>query len=392
MVSLGFHFASFPAHAQTVKHSPHPLSRPGIVCALGTEPRAVWKGALSGISPGMRRCEGVLPEGASCPFGFVDLPDENALSAADRCTALLFAAAEQIRPELEALLSHTAPERIGVVLGTSNSTMEEFTVNPVRIDMATPAHALRARLGLAGPAFSISTACSSGAKAFASARRLLEADICDAVLVGGTDSFSRIVLCGFHALESIDCEPMRPFGLGRAGINLGEGAALFILYRAGDAPLRLLGIGESSDAYHLTAPHPEGLGAEDAMRAALSDAGLAPADIGYINLHGTGTPLNDRMESLAVSRVFGLETPCSSTKPLTGHTLGAAGAVEAALSALMLLQDGDALLPHFLPGERDPALPPLHLVSPGERAPVRAVLSNSFAFGGSNAALVLAKA
>lgn len=342
----------------------------------------------------MRPCEGVLPDGERCPFGFVDLPAGDAASAGDRCSALLFAAAEQIRPEIEALLSRTVPERIGVVLGTSNSTMEEFTSNPVRIDMATPAHALRAHLGLAGPAFSISTACSSGAKAFASARRLLEADVCDAVLVGGTDSFSRIVLCGFHALESIDCEPMRPFGLDRAGINLGEGAALFILHRDGEAPLRLLGVGESSDAHHFTAPHPEGRGAEDAMRAALSDARLSPSDIGYINLHGTGTPLNDRMESLAVARVFGLETPCSSTKPLTGHTLGAAGAIEAALSALMLLHNGDggALLPHFLSGERDPALPPLHLVTPGERAPVRAVLSNSFAFGGSNAALVLAKA
>lgn len=373
-----------------MKHSFPSLSRPGIVCALGADPLDVWKGALSGISPGMRPCEGILPGGVACPFGFADVPDLPQGTA--RCSALLLAAARQIRPEIEALLAHTRPERIGIVVGTSNSTMEEFTANPVRVDMATPAHALRSFLGLRGPAFSISTACSSGAKAFASARRLLEADVCDAVLVGGTDSFSRIVLCGFHALESIDCGPMRPFGLGRAGINLGEGAALFVLGRDETAPLRFLGIGESSDAHHLTAPHPEGRGAEAAMRAALSDAGLAPSDIGYINLHGTGTPLNDRMESLAVSHVFGPETPCSSTKPLTGHTLGAAGTIEAALSALMLLQDGDALLPHFLPGALDPELPALHLVAPGERASVDAVLSNSFAFGGSNAALVLAKA
>ncbi len=206
---------------------------------------------------------------------------------------------------------------------------------------------LRRRCGLEGPAVAVSCACASSAKAFGSARRMLEAGLIDAALVGGVDSLCLTTLYGFHSLQLSSPAPCRPFDVARDGISIGEGAALALLERApddldGDSVL-LLGVGESSDAYHMSAPHPEGLGARRAMCAALVSAALDPGDIDYINLHGTGTPSNDRSESHAVTSVFGPTTPCSSTKGATGHTLGAAGALEAVISAL-------AVKNGFMPG------------------------------------------
>src|SRR6202040_3291263 len=199
---------------------------------------------------------------------------------------------------------------------------------------------LRQRCGLQGPAVVVSSACSSSAKVFGSARRMMEAGLIDAALVGGVDSLCLTTLYGFHSLQLSSPAPCRPFDVARAGISIGEAAAFAFLERApddldGDSVL-LLGIGESSDAYHMSAPHPEGLGARRAMQAALTSAALESGDIDYINLHGTGTPSNDRSESQAVTGVFGPTTPCSSTKGATGHTLGAAGALEAVISALAI--------------------------------------------------------
>ena len=371
------------------------LSTPGLVCSLGLDRETILRRALAGDTSGMVPLEGVLPDGLATPFGAVALPPEalSAPGAASRCEAMIFAAADQIAAEIEALRARVPAHRIGIVLGTSNSTMEEFTSSLDIIDMAAPACALKARLGLSGPAFCVSTACSSSAKAFASARRLVTGGVCDAVLVGGVDSMARVVVNGFHALESMSTELAAPLMQDRRGINLGEAAAIFILER-NRGPVALLGVGESSDAYHLTAPHPDGLGAEASMRAALRDAHLAPSDIDYVNLHGTGTPYNDSMEALAVARVFGdAIPPCSSTKPMTGHTLGAAGALEIALCHLLLAHAPDRLLPHVAGGTFDPALPaiPLATTAPAPR-PVRTILSNSFAFGGSNATIVVGTA
>ena len=195
---------------------------------------------------------------------------------------------------------------------------------------------------------------------------------------------------GFAALEAVSNEICNPFSRNRAGINIGEGAALFVLSRE-PAELRLAGWGESSDAYHISAPHPEGVGAEMSVRQALADAGLTPGDIGYLNLHGTATRLNDAMEALVVDRVFGRELPCSSTKALTGHMLGAAGSCEAAFVALSLL-GGGTLPPHLWDGEHDPDLPPIALVDArGARSDSRYMMSCSYAFGGSNIALILGR-
>jgi 3-oxoacyl-[acyl-carrier-protein] synthase-1 len=252
---------------------------------------------------------------------------------------------------------------------------------------------LRRRCGLEGPAVAVSCACASSAKAFGSARRMLEAGLIDAALVGGVDSLCLTTLYGFHSLQLSSPAPCRPFDVARDGISIGEGAALALLERApddldGDAVL-LLGVGESSDAYHMSAPHPEGLGARRAMRAALASAMLDPGDIDYINLHGTGTPSNDRSESHAVASVFGPTTPCSSTKGATGHTLGAAGALEAVISAL-------AVKNGFMPGgvhtaTIDPTLTALY-IRDNRRASMLRVMSNSFGFGGTNCSLILGRA
>jgi 3-oxoacyl-[acyl-carrier-protein] synthase-1 len=252
---------------------------------------------------------------------------------------------------------------------------------------------LRRRCRLEGPAVAVSCACASSAKVFGSARRMIEAGLIDAALVGGVDSLCLTTLYGFHSLQLSSPTPCRPFDVARDGISIGEAAAFALLERApadldGDSVL-LLGIGESSDAYHMSAPHPEGLGARRAMLAALAVAALEPGDIDYINLHGTGTPSNDRSESQAVTSVFGPTTPCSSTKGATGHTLGAAGALEAVISALALKND---LMPGGVHTKKiDPTLT-AHYIRDNRRAPVARVLSNSFGFGGTNCSLVLGRA
>jgi 3-oxoacyl-[acyl-carrier-protein] synthase I len=252
---------------------------------------------------------------------------------------------------------------------------------------------VRKRCQLEGPAVAVSCACASSAKAFGSARRMIEAGLIDAAVVGGVDSLCLTTLYGFHSLQLSSSTPCRPFDVARDGISIGEAAAFALLERVpqsldGDSVL-LLGIGESSDAYHISAPHPEGLGARRAMQAALAAALLEPGDIDYINLHGTGTPSNDRAESQAVTSVFGPTTPCSSTKGATGHTLGAAGALEAIISALALEND-------LMPGgvhtaTIDPTLTALYLKE-NRRASVTRVLSNSFGFGGTNCSLIFGRA
>jgi 3-oxoacyl-[acyl-carrier-protein] synthase I len=249
---------------------------------------------------------------------------------------------------------------------------------------------LREALGLRGPAASVCTACSSSAKAIAAGARMIHAGVIDAALVGGVDSLCLTTLYGFHSLQLTAPAACRPFDVARDGLSIGEAAAFLLLERIGTSSkpqeLWLLGIGESSDAHHMSSPHPQGAGARLAMQAALDSARLPAGSVDYINLHGTGTPSNDAAESLAVEAVFGAQTPCSSTKGATGHTLGAAGALEAVLSAL-------ALRAQVLPGglntrQPDPALHVNYLLE-NRSAPLRRVLSNSFGFGGANCSLLI---
>lgn len=383
------------------------LQAPGVVCAAGHDLAALREAVFADQPSGVASNGAVWP-GHELHLGSVhaELPSVAALPLQQRSrnNALLLAALAQIRPQVDAAIARHGAHRVGVVLGTSTSGVGESEAAIAALardgalpagfrveqqELGSPALMLAGLLGLSGPHYVVSTACSSGAKALASGARLLRAGLCDAVLVGGVDALCAMTVAGFTALDSVDAARCRPMSATRSGINIGEGAALFVLSREPSA-VRLSGWGESSDAHHISAPEPGGRGALAAMREALDRAGLVPADIGYLNLHGTATPQNDAMESRAVAELFGLSLPCSSTKPLTGHALGAAGAIEAAIAWLTVAGDGRLPVHHF-DGQRDAELPPIALVAPGQRlaAAPRHVMSNSFAFGGNNATLVL---
>ncbi len=318
------------------------------------------------------------------------------------------AAVNQIRTNIDAAIAHFGVRRVAVVIGTSTSGIAESEpairqwVRTSEVpsyydyglqEMGATAQFVAKVLGVQGPAYGISTACSSGAKALASARRLIRAGICDAVIAGGVDTLCQLTVHGFSSLEAVSDSPCNPFSKNRNGINIGEGAALFLV-TADTCGVELKGVGEGTDAYHISAPDPTGAGAIRCMTEALKDGFVAPAEVGYVNLHGTATPLNDQMESQAMFEVFGSETWCSSTKPFTGHTLGAAGAVEAGICWLALEAKADPLLPvHIWDGVVDPDLPPLKLVASDSKLEgvLRYALSNSFAFGGNNISLLLGR-
>jgi 3-oxoacyl-[acyl-carrier-protein] synthase-1 len=297
------------------------------------------------------------------------------------------------------------PERIAVVIGTSTSGIEQceraYCERDARsgalpawfreretLNLFSVADFVQRYLGLQGPAATISTACSSSAKAFASAARMMQAGYADAAVVGGVDSLCLTTLHGFGSLGLLSREPCRPCDAARDGISIGEAAGFALLERTGAAGVALAGYGESSDAHHLSSPDPEGEGAFLAMRAALGRAAVAPGEVDYVNMHGTGTLTNDRIEDRAISRLFGDATPCSSTKGWTGHTLGAAGITEAVISVLCLEA---GLVPGSLNVRQvDPALASRIVVEPDSR-PLRCVVSNSIGFGGSNCSLLFAR-
>ncbi|SDJ22045.1 beta-ketoacyl-[acyl-carrier-protein] synthase family protein [Variovorax sp. OV700] len=298
--------------------------------------------------------------------------------------------------------------RIALILGTSTSSIGEtelaytqldadglFPENQRRAAVHTP-HSLamfvQQVLGLTGPSETISTACSSSAKVFASAERLIRLGLADAAVVGGVDTLCGSVLFGFNSLELVSNEPCRPFDAGRKGISLGEAAGFALVERVQDeagAPLRLLGYGEASDAHHMSTPHPEGLGAERALDEALARAGLAPDAIDYINMHGTASQKNDEVEGALVARRFPARTHASSTKGFMGHTLGAAGIVESVIS-LLAIERG--LMPGTVnTNQLDAGFGPQIRLQPAH-GEVRYALTNSFGFGGNNCSLVFGKA
>ncbi len=384
------------------------LSELGLVCSLGTGQQLVREGLFGPAPSGVKTTDFYAPD-RPLALGRVDavMPslEDAAVDFHSRNNALVSLALAQIRPAVDAAIARFGPARIGVVIGTSTSGIGEAELAIDELvkagalrpgyhytmqELGSPARFIAATLGTRGPTCVISTACSSSAKALASAARWLEAGLVDAVIAGGADSLCRFTIAGFSALESVSAERCNPMSKNRNGINIGEAATLFLVTRE-SGPVRLAGWGETSDAHHLSSPEPSGKGAAAAMRQALARAQLSAKDVGYVNLHGTATPQNDAMESRAVDAVLGLDVPSSSTKPLTGHTLGAAGALEAALCWLTLTDKDNRLPPHWFDGERELELPQLRLVQPGEQGRVRAALSNSFAFGGSNASLALVR-
>jgi 3-oxoacyl-[acyl-carrier-protein] synthase I len=387
------------------------LSHLGLTCSLGSDAQSILDGVLCGSTRGMLQSEEFSP-GRRWVVGKVTatLPEIGHVPPhlRSRNNQLLLEALGPLRAPIARAIERYGRQRIAVVLGTTTSGIAEAEgafverergagLPPAfdyrQMELGNPAEFLALELGLAGPALSVSTACSSSANALLSARRLLRLGLCDAAVAGGVDTLSRFTVAGFAALEASSPELCNPMSKNRKGINIGEGAALFLM-TAEAGPVRLAGGGASSDAHHVSAPDPEGHGAIAAMGAALLDARLAPDAIDYLNLHGTATQQNDAAESRAVQRVFGGELHASSTKPLSGHALGAAAALELGFCWLLLgrYNPERRLPPHVFDGEHDPDLPRLRLVAPGARAErLTRIMSNSFGFFGSNATLILEK-
>lgn len=382
----------------------------GIICALGASKAEVLSAWLAGRSS-QATPPAWLNTGIPAICVKADLPSIPADLQRYNCrnNRLLLAALRQIRPAVDSAIERYGRQRIGLVLGTSTSGIAEgeAAVSQLLAGGQLPAeyHYKQQELGgateflarylnILGPAYTVSTTCSSSANALASARRLLRLNLCDAVLVGGADALCQTTLQGFSALGALSPNRCNPFSKHRNGTVIGEGAALFLMTRE-PAPIALLGVGASADAYHISAPRPDGSCAFIAMQGALRDAGLAAEQVDYLNLHGTATLQNDAMESRAVAALFGAGTACGSSKPATGHCLGAAGAIEAGLCWLLLsAASGETRLPpHLWDGEADPELPALGFVGLDKPRPKRLqyCLSNSFSFGGNNVSLLIGR-
>ncbi len=371
----------------------------GMACSLGTSKEDIWRGLLSGDTSGVAR------------RFFYDMERHIALINGEHRNINYISdlALESIAPAIEKAISKFGKTRVAVLNGTCYKG-SNATVNALRIYRETgkfpddcklevlqadyPAKFIAKKFGIEGMTISHSTACASSVSAMISAKKMFEAGMCDAAIVGGTDVISDTIMLGFSALEAISPDLCNPFSVNRSGTTLGEGAAFFLLANGDEFSFdsRIVGIGESADASHMTAPIESGEGAKKAMTLALANAGLKSDDIDYLNLHGTGTKLNDAMESIAVSSIFPDTLPVSSTKPLTGHVLGAAGALELAFCCLALSSKNKEkfLPPHIWDGVFDPALPHLNFIPKGTKYNrLKRCMSNSFAFGGYNASVIV---
>ena len=401
------------------RRNPHiaalPVTACSVLSACGCGTRSLHEALLTGEHR-LQRCELIDLEFPAYvgEIPTVRLPQLDARLAAfsTRNTRIALAVLDQeedgVRAAVQRAVARYGAERVGVIIGTSTSGIYEteaaytwreqhqalpadFSFVNRHIWSAT-ARFLQQELHLEGPCYAVSTACSSSSKTLASAQRLIVNGVCDAVLTGGVDSLCHMTLHGFKSLDIMSAKPCTPLDRDRCGISLGEAGGLLLLERPQPdhaGCVQLLGCGESSDAYHMTAPHPEGRGAIAAMQQALAQAGLAASDIDYVNLHATGTLLNDRAEMAAMAGVFAADMCCSGTKGLTGHTLGAAGAVESIVTWLSLKHG-------FMPGtcglqQVDEAFACNVLKDSMNDVSVRIAMNNNFGFGGNNTSLILGR-
>lgn len=397
------------------------LSVPGVICGAGSSIEKVWESCITGNRDGIKRVTAI----GGSEFYAGKIEDSLLSEVSDarydmRIIRILDKALSQIKQTVDKVKAKYGSERIAVCIGACDNGSEfslaghrEYFANGTfpadyKLDIQSadyPAAFIKEKCGLTGPAFVFATACSSSASAMIKARDLILSGLCDAAIAGGVDIASDTVLLGFDSLEAVSDEKTNPFSKNRKGITLGEAAALFVVSKDADdvsentngISIKLLGAGESADASHMTAPLEDGSGAAQAIREALEDSGLKPEDIDYLNLHGTGTHLNDAMESKAVKTVFGDyadSLPVSSTKPLMGHTLGASGAIELAICSHALRNSETKKLPvHVWDGEFDPELPRLNFVKSGDvcKEEIKIAMSNSFGFGGCNISLIIGK-
>jgi 3-oxoacyl-[acyl-carrier-protein] synthase I len=375
-----------------------------LACAQGVDSKAVARAIFSG-NPRPVSGSWTLMGGRTVPAGALGFDLSADLPGETRTNRLAAHLLRELAPFAAAAIERCGPKRVAVLIGSSTSGIEEATGHlatrrrtgafPTGFNINrqllgdTSAHVTELT-GARGPCWTVSTACTSGAKAIAAGVRLIETGLADAVICGGVDTLADLTLNGFAALESVSAGVCNPFSVNRDGISIGEGGALFVVSRD-SGPWRLAGWGESSDAHHISAPDPSGAGAEIAVREALAAPLLAPDAIAHVHAHGTATRLNDQMEAGLINRLFGPERTTSSTKPLTGHTLGAAGAIQAAIS--LLAMEAGRYPPHLWDGDADPELPPVRLAGTDEHAerPLDHMLSLSFAFGGNNIALALSR-
>ncbi|MGE4606155.1 MAG: beta-ketoacyl-ACP synthase [Myxococcota bacterium] len=386
----------------------------GMINALGSGAEEIWPRLLAGDQSGFAVREDLVP-GHRLVVGEIAKPLASVPKRferyASRNSEILLATLEQLEKPISDALANFDRDRIGVVIGTSTSGVCEaeaairhrhqtgeltHSFHYDQLEFGGTANFVADWVGVDGPTYAISTACSSGARALATARSLLTLGICDAVIAGASDSLCGLTASGFSSLQVVSAEITNPYSVNRSGMTLGEGAALFLCVRDSGG-IQLAGVGESTEAHHMSAPDPDGRGAEQAMRGALLDAQLSGDAIRYVNLHGTGTQLNDSMEAAAVERTFSASPSssssphCSSTKSLIGHTLGAAGAIEAGFCWLTLLHataDGMELIPHVFDGVPDPDIRTPPLVTPATRVLFGPTMTNSFGFGGNNCSLI----
>ena len=398
------------------------FSRPQVLCSAGSNLKELWQSVTTGNQSGIKKVQTIDKN-----VFYAARIDDSLLSqkSSSRYDSRIMRIEEKCLSQLENEISHIkklfSPERIAVCTGSCdngtelslNAHKEFFNSNHFPKNYSLEAQGadyvstfISEKYNLKGPSLTFSTACSSSAAAIVKATEMIQSDLCDAVICGGIDIASDTALMGFNSLEAISSEITNPFSKNRHGITLGEGAAFFILSRTQlfpDENIKILGYGESADAYHITTPDPEGNGAFSSMQKALEKAQIAPEQIDYLNLHGTGTKFNDSMEAKAVSKLFkNYPVPASSTKSITGHTLGASGAIEAVISYLTI-KNNTSSKEITLPVQvwdkiYDPEIPKLNLIDPStpsakktEQIPIQkisTVMSNSFAFGGANTSLI----
>ncbi|WP_105902248.1 beta-ketoacyl-[acyl-carrier-protein] synthase family protein [Vibrio gangliei] len=392
----------------TVPNQPVYIHACGSHSALGWNADMIHQHLQAGSTPNMQLSRDWLNDGSETVVGVAagPLPEISEQFAHQNThnNRLTLSALLQMDEPIQKAIKEYGADRIAVIVGTSTSGIsdgeqaisqwQQSQQLPQHFDyhqqeMANTSRFIAEYYGITGPNYTISTACSSSGRVFISAQRLLKAGLVDAVIAGGADTLCKLTLNGFYGLEALSHQHCNPFSDNRDGINIGEAAAFMLLSLEKPAEqqpcVALMGAGDSSDAHHISAPHPEGAGAEQAMRKALKQAGLKPQNIGYINAHGTATKLNDAMEAKAIERVFGNQTPVSSTKPLTGHTLGAASAIEAAI-CWHVLHYQLPLPAQINDGKSDEfSIQLAHTQQTLERP---AILSNSFAFGGNNVSLI----
>lgn len=381
------------------------ISHYAMLNPLGADNQTIKRNLLAGNQDGIVVNDSLLNEGpiyVGAVQTQLPLLDEYALEFQTRNNQLAALALKQLEAPVAELKQQYGANRIAVIVGTSTSGIAQgeraMAVHQQQGSFPSEYHYQQQEmdnlsqfictaLELEGPALTLSTACSSSAKAFATAQEMIASGLVDAAIVGGVDSLCGMTVNGFSALASTSAGICNPSSKNRNGINLGEAAALCIVQKHGT--VKLLGVGESSDAHHMSAPHPQGEGAVVAMRQALERAGYQATEVDYVNLHGTATPKNDEMEAIAVAEVFGCDTPCSSSKAMIGHTLGAAGATEVGLCWLLL--GGHDYAPHIWDGEADATLPAINLVPTGAKknTKINTCLSNSFAFGGNNVSVLI---